>query len=72
MGDPTSQSQVLQDVRSAVRDLNDALAVAAVHGIRVELEVIKHHHVEEGVPRPIVEVHIPEQAVRAGSGTGEP
>ena len=72
MGDPTSRSQVLQDVKDAVRDLNDAIAVAAVLGIKVELEVIKHHSVGEGVPRPILEVHIPEQAAKAGCGPDEP
>jgi len=57
----------LRPFRVRVRDLNDAIAVAAVHGIRVELDVIKHHHVGEGVPRPIIDVHVPEQAAEAGS-----
>jgi len=63
MSDPTTnRRQILQDMKDAARDLNDAIAVAAAHGIRVEVEVIKHHHVGDGIPRPIVEVHMPEQA----------
>ena len=51
-------STVVQDVRDAVRDLNDAIAVAAAHGILVELDFFKHHQVGEHVPRVIVEERI--------------
>jgi len=49
---------LIQAVRDAVRELNDAIAVAAVHGIHVELETTKYHHVGE-FTRLVVEVEIP-------------
>ena len=51
------RSEAVQDVKDAVRDLNDAIAVAAAHGIEVELETFQHHHVGE-ITRPVVEVRI--------------
>ena len=51
------RSEAVQDVKDAVRDLNDAIAVAAAHGIELELDVFQYHHVGE-VPHPVVEVRI--------------
>jgi hypothetical protein len=53
----SSEPAVIQAVRDAVRALNDAIAVAAVHGLQVELETTKYHHVGE-VTRVVVEVEI--------------
>ena len=54
MGEPRrSEKDIVQDVKDAVRDLNDAIAVAAAHGVEVELDVQKHHRVGEGGERRV-------------------
>ena len=61
MSDPSArklaEAEIVQDVKDAVRDINEAIAVAAAHGIEVELEVLRHHQVGEH-NRPILEAKI--------------
>jgi sugar phosphate isomerase/epimerase len=61
MSDPSerkpAEAEIVQDVKDAVRDINEAIAVAAAHGIEVELEVLHHHHGGEH-NRPILEAKI--------------
>ena len=61
MSDPSERkpadAEIVHDVKDAVRDMNEAIAVAAAHGIEVELEVLHHHHVGEH-NRPVLEVKI--------------